>query len=81
MELEITLFAGLKCNNPALSCFGDTEFRLAAGDGMTVGELRKFLEIDPNMRLLVMVNHHNKQEGWILKDNDRVAIFPPIGGG
>lgn len=81
MQLEIKLFAGLKCNNPDLPCFGKTEFNLEVPDGTTVGELRRILAIDPSIRLLPMVNHHYEREDWVLAHNDRVGIFPPIGGG
>jgi molybdopterin converting factor small subunit len=43
--------------------------------------LRGILAIDPDTRLIVMVNHHCEREEWALEDNDRVGIFPPIGGG
>ena len=81
MQLEIRLFAGLKCNNPDLTCFGKIAFDLEVPEGTTVGELRTLLAIDPNIRLLMMVNHHHEGEDWVLQDNDRIGIFPPIGGG
>jgi molybdopterin converting factor small subunit len=39
------------------------------------------LAINPTMRLLTMVNHHHEGEDWVLEENDRIGIFPPIGGG
>ncbi len=81
MQLEVRLFAGLKCNNPDLPCFGEIAFSLELPEGTTVGELRKLLAIDPNIRLLTMVNHHHEGEEWVLHDLDRIGIFPPIGGG
>jgi sulfur-carrier protein len=81
MKLEVALFAGLKCNNPQLPCFGETKFHLEVPDGTTIRELRGILEIDPAIPLLSMVNNHHEHEEWVLKDNDRVGMFPPIGGG
>lgn len=81
MQLEIRLFAGLKCNNPDLTCFGQYAFNLEVPTGTTVGELRGILAIDPTIRLLTMVNHHHEGDEWVLEDNDRIGIFPPIGGG
>jgi len=81
VQLEIKLFAGLKCNNPDLPYFGEREFRFEVPEGTTVGELRAILAIDPAIRLINMVNHHYEREEWVLEDNDRVGIFPPIGGG
>ncbi len=81
VQLEIKLFAGLKCNNPDLPYFGEHEFHLEVPEGTTVGELRDILAIDPAIRLITMVNHHYEREEWVLENNDRVGIFPPIGGG
>lgn len=81
MQLEIRLFAGLKCNNPELPSYGEREFVLEVPEGTTVGELRGILAIDPSIRLLPMVNHHYEREDWVLANNDRIGIFPPIGGG
>ena len=81
MQLEIRLFAGLKCNNPDLTSFGQNAFNLEVPTGTTVGELRGILAIDPTIRLLTMVNHHHELDDWVLENNDRIGIFPPIGGG
>jgi len=81
VQLEIRLFAGLKCNNPQLPSFGKDAFDLDVPTGTTVGELRKLLAINPDIRLLNMVNHHHEADDWVLQDNDRIGIFPPIGGG
>lgn len=81
MQLEIGLFAGLTCNNPALPCFGKSEFLLEVPNGMTIRQLRDHLAIAPALSLLTMVNNHHEQEEWVLHDNDRIGIFPPIGGG
>ena len=81
MRLEIKLFAGLTCTNPDLPSFGEREFELEVPEPFTIRELRDLLGIDPAMPLLTMVNNHHEQEGWLLKDNDRIGMFPPIGGG
>jgi molybdopterin synthase sulfur carrier subunit len=81
MKLDIGLYAGLTCGNPALSSYGQKEFVLDVQDGTTVRELRGILAIDPAIPLLCMVNNHHEQEDWVLRDGDRVGMFPPIGGG
>ncbi len=81
MTLEVALFAGLQCSNPELPCYGEREFFLEVSDGTTIRELRALLAIDPAIPLLSMVNNHHEQEDWMLKENDRVGMFPPIGGG
>ena len=81
MKLDVRLFAGLKCANSDLPCSGDSEFTLEVPDAITILGLRTMLGIDPAIPLLCMVNHRHEQEDRVLEDNDRVAIFPPIGGG
>ncbi|ABQ27703.1 MoaD/ThiS family protein [Geotalea uraniireducens] len=81
MELDIALFAGLRCANPDLPCCGETGFRLEVPSGTTIRALRDMLGIDPAIPLLVMVNNHHEPEESVLRADDRVAMFPPIGGG
>jgi len=81
VNLTVKLFAGLKCCNPELPCFGSNDLSLDVPAGTTIGALRAILAIDPAIPLLTMVNNHHEQEEWVLKDNDRVGMFPPIGGG
>lgn len=81
MRLDIRLFAGLKCKNPDLPCCGESEFQLVVPDGITIRNLRDLLAIDPALPLLSMVNNHHEKEEWVLADQDRVGMFPPIGGG
>jgi molybdopterin converting factor small subunit len=81
MELNIGLFAGLVCSNPNLSCHGKKEFSQEFPEGITVRQLRDLLGINPAIPLLVMVNNHGETEEMVLTAGDRVALFPPIGGG
>ena len=81
MKLEIKLFAGLKCANPQLPACGENEFDLEVPEGTTIRELRSILAINTAIPILSMVNNHHEDEEWVLKENDRVAMFPPIGGG
>jgi len=81
MKLEIALFAGLVCDNPLLPCNGKKEFDLEVGDPLTIRQLRDLIGINPAIPLIVMVNNHGEAENFVVKDGDRVALFPPIGGG
>jgi hypothetical protein len=80
VQLDIILFAGLKCNNPDLASFGKREFQLEVNDGTTVGELRGILAIDPAIRLLNMVNHHYEKDDWVLEHGDRVGSWNMVTG-
>jgi molybdopterin converting factor small subunit len=81
MKLEIVLFAGLVCDNPDLSCHGKKEFHQEFAMGITIRQLRDLLGINPALPLIVMVNNHGEPESFTVADGDRVALFPPIGGG
>ncbi len=81
MELEIRLFTGLKCNNQELPCYGKQEFFLDVPEGTTVRELHRLLGIDPKTSLISLINGLSRPDEWVLKNKDRVGIFPPVGGG
>jgi sulfur-carrier protein len=81
LELDIGLFAGLTCNNPQLPHYGEKVFRLEAPAGLSVLKLRNLLAIDPAIPLIIMVNNRHAKEDHILQQGDRVAMFPPLGGG
>ena len=81
LELDIELFAGLSCNNPDLPCYGKKCVRLEAPEGLSIRQLRNLLAIDPALPLIVMVNNHYEKEDFVLSAGNRVAMFPPLGGG
>lgn len=81
MKLEIRLFAGLKCNNGDLPCLGKNEFGLEVPEGTTVEALYKVLKIETRHPLVNLINGRSRPGEWVLSDNDRVGLFPPIGGG
>jgi molybdopterin synthase sulfur carrier subunit len=81
LELDIELFAGLIGNNPELPSYGKNVFCLEAPEGLSIRELRNLLAIDPAVPLIVMVNNHHEKEDFVLQNGDRVAMFPPLGGG
>jgi molybdopterin synthase sulfur carrier subunit len=81
LKLDIGLFAGLSCNNPELPCYGEKIFLMETLEGLSIRQLRNLLAIDPAAPLLVMVNNRHEKEDFILHNGDRVAMFPPLGGG
>ena len=54
---------------------------LDAGEGTTVAEVCKRINIPPGEVKIVMVNGRNEAIGYLLKGDERVALFPPVGGG
>ena len=81
LELDIRLFAGLRCNNPEFPSCGENVSRLEVPEGLSIRQLRNILAIDPALPLIVMVNNHHEKEDFVLHNCDRVAMFPPLGGG
>lgn len=81
MKLEIRLFAGLKCNNEELESCGKNVFYLEVDDEISLEKLHRLLKIHSTPALVNLVNGISRPKDWVLKDQDRVGIFPPIGGG
>jgi len=50
-------------------------------DGTSVREILKQLEIGPNEPKIVFLNGVHAGLDQMLKDGDRIAVFPPIAGG
>ena len=79
MTVEVRLYAGLR-DDPVRSS-GDV-FSVPLAEGATLSDLFSHLGIRPDLVHLAIVNgriHHDRAAG--LADGDRVALFPPVGGG
>jgi molybdopterin synthase sulfur carrier subunit len=50
-------------------------------DGATVGQLVGQLQLPVDQVKVIFVNHRIQEVGYVLGDGDRVAVFPPVGGG
>lgn len=81
MKLEVRLFAGLKCNNLELPCYGQDEFGLEVPGSTTVEALHELLKLESKYPLINMINGIAQEDDWVLSEGDRVGIFPPVGGG
>lgn len=58
---------------------GKTQVELP--EGSTVDDLIKMLNIPEDLPLIIMLNGRRETEDIKLKENDRIGIFPPVGGG
>ncbi|WP_299392123.1 MoaD/ThiS family protein [uncultured Desulfovibrio sp.] len=54
---------------------------LEVPDGMTVGELARHIGLPPEEIKIVMVNGRHSEADDAMRDGDRVAFFPAVGGG
>ena len=79
MEITLNLFATLSRYMPDKA--KGNPCTVEVGEGTRVGDLLKKLKIPDNELKLVFLNGVHARGDEILKDGDRVGIFPPIGGG
>ena len=55
--------------------------RVTVDREMTVAELCERMNIPADRIKVVMVNGKNKSLDYVLKGDERVGLFPPVGGG
>lgn len=73
--IDIKLFASLSGKTPQSS------EKYPIESGMTVRELIDHLAVPENEAKLIFINGRKGELTSVLKDGDRVGIFPPVGGG
>ncbi len=78
MRLEIRLYATLRQAAPAAPA---GVFSLDVPAGATVAQVLGLIKIDPADVRMIMVNGLAAEPDHILKDGDRLGLFPPLGGG
>lgn len=79
MQIEVRLYATLRDYAPPGSSAG--VFSKIVPKAITLEELLAVLNIPAAKIHMRMVNGIGVTDSHILKDNDRVGLFPPIGGG
>ena len=81
VSINVILFANLK------ELAGVKKFNLTIPDQTTISELKQIIsEKYPGISQvlnasIVAVNHEYSQEAYTLKNEDEIAIFPPVSGG
>ncbi len=80
ITVEVRLYATLRKYQPEAELGEGVAFDLA--EGTTVGEVvDRELGIPPREVKVIFVNGVSRKPDHLLADGDRVAIFPPVGGG
>lgn len=79
MILEVRLFAGLQ--KYVMEAKSGEPFEVTADDGQTLAELVEQLGIPEREAYVTMVNGQTLPVSTVLKDGERIGIFPPVGGG
>ena len=73
--VQIKLFATLSKFTPTASD------HYPVTSGMTAGELANHLNLPANQVKLIFINGRKRPSDTVLKEGDRIGIFPPVGGG
>ncbi len=79
MEVIVVLYATLTNYHPEGK--KNEAFAVEVPEGATVKDLLGKLGIKENEAKQVFIGHKSRSEDYHLKDGDKVAIFPPVGGG
>ncbi|MCL6611044.1 MAG: MoaD/ThiS family protein [Peptococcaceae bacterium] len=79
MILEVRVFGGLEKWIPGASFGKPMEVKTARG--ATVRTLLQELKIPEDQVFTILVNGVHASMGDLLRPGDRVAFFPPVGGG
>jgi molybdopterin converting factor small subunit len=79
IRVQCRLYAALRRYAPE-SRLGEA-MELELPDGTTLAELYELLKVPPDEVKRTFVNGISRGPSQVLSDGDRVALFPPIGGG
>jgi sulfur-carrier protein len=74
VQVNVRLFATLRNNR-------EKEMMMDLAEGSTPKDIIELLNISEEEAAIIMINGIGSKLDRILKENDRVAIFPPVGGG
>lgn len=75
IQIELKLFVTLSRYLP------DQAEQYEINDGITIDDLFDDLQIPREQVKLIFINGKKEETTYVLKQNDRVGLFPPVGGG
>ncbi len=79
MKVEVILYATLSVYHPQGE--GIAKFTVELPEGSKVSDLLKYLDLKRNEAKQVFIRHKSRPDDFLLRDGDRVAVFPPVAGG
>lgn len=79
MKVQLNLYASLRSYLPDYLSKQDPTMDVE--EGKTVGQLIEDLNIPQDAPKILFVNGIHAKRDQVLKDGDRLALFPPIAGG
>ncbi len=80
MIVKVKLFATLRRYGPPDVKLGEN-FPVILDESSDINRLLKKLKIPEDQAKIIMINGNISKRQEILKEEDEVAIFPPVGGG
>jgi len=79
MRIEVNLYATLK--KYLKNDNGGKSSTIDVKDGLCVKDVIQRLKIPADLVKLIFINGVHGKVDTILKDGDRLGLFPPVGGG
>ncbi len=79
MRIRLKLFAGLRALDPRGGQSGGGDIEIP--QGATVAQALERLEVPPEEDKIILVNGLHAKPETVLKEGDRLSVFPPVGGG
>ena len=79
MKIELRLFASLRQYIP--DNIGGEALIINVSDGTTIRDILRQFKVPEDVVKLVFLNGVHARMDDILKDGDRLGIFPPVAGG
>jgi molybdopterin converting factor small subunit len=79
MKIHVQLYASLSKYMPSQA--GNKPVTLELAEGATIDDLMGGLKIPSDMVKLKFLNGRHATGDEVLKEGDRVGIFPPVAGG
>ena len=80
MKVEVKLYASLGRYMPQALLERGQNY-LEVGEGTTIKALLENLEVPLETVKLIFLNGIHAKDNEVLKDGDRLGVFPPVAGG
>lgn len=77
MQVEVQLYANLRKYAPEQ----EPVLLLDLDDGARLSDILRTLRIGEDVELVILVNGRPGKEEGVLRDGDRIVMFPPVAGG
>lgn len=80
MRIEVRLYASLERYMRGEK--GSTSFQyVEAAEGATVGDILQMVRVPAEAVKLIFVNSIHARMDQVLREGDRMGVFPPVAGG